>query len=111
MNEEDKDINTGYEKNEESDSKDLPPSDIKTLIKETDPLLIIASLATALFLIFTFIPVISKMWWLMLLLAIGSFYIFNEKEKSTEGTDNLISRYGKWGIIVIFLLRDVLLTI
>ncbi len=63
-----------------------------------------------LFVLFMFIEATTIRWWVMLPLALVSFAFFKIQLGQTEGVEKKVCCWGYWGIIVLFLLRDMCLS-
>jgi len=74
------------------------------------PLTLTACGLGLLFVIFLFFEATTIRWWLMLPLALVSFYLFHIQRGQTSGVEKKVCCWGYWIVIVAFLLRDMCLS-
>lgn len=64
----------------------------------------------ALFLLFMFFETTTIRWWIMLPLAILSFWLFTIQRGQTQGFEQTVCRWGAWIIVLAAILRDMCLS-
>jgi len=62
------------------------------------------------FIIFCFITDIVVRWWLMVPIFIGSVAVLLKRKNQSLGLEKKVCIYGIWVIIVIFIIRDILIS-
>ncbi|EHJ48737.1 hypothetical protein DFW101_2733 [Solidesulfovibrio carbinoliphilus subsp. oakridgensis] len=63
-----------------------------------------------LYVVFMFIEATTIRWWVMLPLALASFYLFHVQRGQTEGAEKKACCWGYWLIIVAFIVHDMCLS-
>ena len=60
-----------------------------------------------IFLVFCFIVSLSVRWYVMIPIAIGSFYLLFSRKDNNAGLQKKVCTYGLWVIIGLFIIRDI----
>ena len=60
-----------------------------------------------IFLVLCFIVTLSVRWYLMIPIAIGSFYLLFSRKDNSAGLEKKVCTYGLWVITGLFIIRDI----
>jgi len=84
--------------------------DLINKVRKFDPLTFVGVGLIFIFLIFCFIYNLTVRWWLMVPIAIASVVLLNKRKNESSGIEKQVCIYGKWVIIGIFIIRDIVIS-